>query len=152
MRTIFTRAVPKILSSVNGPYVSRELTSGESDRLLPGQTVSIGSDRVCLPTSSTPLAPVNLLLPVSLINSDQSPCAHFRFRWRSDSIRLRVKTTRLRSGVLDMCVSTALILYLIWRKTAYLGGGGREGGILSSDKNKTKHGIRYISLQNVLHA
>ena len=34
-------------------YISRELTSGESDRLLPGRTVSIGSDRVCLPTSST---------------------------------------------------------------------------------------------------
>ena len=48
-------------------FVSRELTYGESDRLLPGQTVSIGSDRVCLPTSSIPLAPVNLLLPVPLI-------------------------------------------------------------------------------------
>ena len=47
--------------------VSRELTSGESDRLLPGRTVSIGSDRVRLPTSSTPLFPVNLLLPVPLI-------------------------------------------------------------------------------------
>ena len=34
--------------------VSRELTPGESDRLLPGRTVSIGSDRVCLPTSTTP--------------------------------------------------------------------------------------------------
>ena len=47
--------------------VARELTSGESDRLLPGRTVSIGSDRVRLPTSSTPLFPVNLLLPVPLI-------------------------------------------------------------------------------------
>ena len=34
---------------------SRELISGESDRLLPGRTVSIGSDRVCLPASSTRL-------------------------------------------------------------------------------------------------
>ena len=42
----------------------RELTSGEFDRLLPGRNVSIGSDRVCLPTSSIPLAHVNLLLPV----------------------------------------------------------------------------------------
>ena len=41
-----------------------ELTSGEFDRLLPGRTVSIGSDRVCLPISSIPLAHVNLLLPV----------------------------------------------------------------------------------------
>ena len=49
--------------------VSRELTSGGSDRLFPGRTVSIGSDQVCLPTSSTPLAPVNLLLPVPLIKS-----------------------------------------------------------------------------------
>ena len=47
--------------------VSPELTSGESDRLLPGRTVFIGPDRVCLPTSSTPLAAVNLLLPVPLI-------------------------------------------------------------------------------------
>ena len=42
----------------------RELTSGEFDRLVPGRTVSIGSDRVCLPISSIPLAHVNLLLPV----------------------------------------------------------------------------------------
>ena len=47
--------------------VSRELTSGECGRLLPGRTVSIESDRVRLPTSSTPLAPVNLLLPVPLM-------------------------------------------------------------------------------------
>ena len=46
--------------------VSGELTSRESDRLLPRRTVSIRSDQVCLPTSSTPLAPVNLLLPVPL--------------------------------------------------------------------------------------
>ena len=47
--------------------VSRELTSGESDRLLPGRTVSIGSDRDCLSTSSPPLAPFNILLPLPLI-------------------------------------------------------------------------------------
>ena len=35
--------------------------------------------------------------------TDHAPCAHFRFQWRSDSIRLRVKTIGLRSGVLDMC-------------------------------------------------
>ena len=35
--------------------------------------------------------------------TDHAPCAHFRFRWRSDSIRLRVKTIGLRSDVLDMC-------------------------------------------------
>ena len=40
---------------------------GGSDRLFSGRTVSIGSDQVCLPRSSTPLAPVNLLLPVPLI-------------------------------------------------------------------------------------
>ena len=49
--------------------VSRELTSGGggSDRLFPGRTVSIRSDQVCLPRPSTPLAPVNLLLPVPLM-------------------------------------------------------------------------------------
>ena len=47
--------------------VSRELTSGESDRLLPGRTVSIRSDWVCLPTSSTLLAHFNILPPVPLI-------------------------------------------------------------------------------------
>ena len=38
--------------------------------------------------------------------TDHAPCAHFRFRSRSDSIRLRVKTVGFRSGVLDMCVRT----------------------------------------------
>ena len=41
-----------------------KLTSGEFDRLVPGRTVSIESNRVCLPISSIPLAHVNLLLPV----------------------------------------------------------------------------------------
>ena len=47
--------------------VSREMTSGGSDRLFPRRTVSIRSDQVCLPRSSTPLAPVSLLLSVPLI-------------------------------------------------------------------------------------
>ena len=46
--------------------VSRELTSGGSDRLFPGRTVSIRSDLIWW-RSSTPLAPVNLLLWVPLI-------------------------------------------------------------------------------------
>ena len=50
-------------------FISRELTSGESDRLLPGRTVSIGSDRVCLPTSST--------RPFLLLAS------YFRYHWSS---------------------------------------------------------------------
>ena len=54
-------------------------------------------DRVCLPTFSTP----SLLLTLTSGTTDQAPCTHFRFRSRSDSIRLRVKTTRLRSSVLD---------------------------------------------------
>ena len=40
----------------------------ESDWLLPERAVSIGSDRVCLPTFSTPFAPVN---------------PHFRYHWSS---------------------------------------------------------------------
>ena len=50
----------------------------------------------------------NILNPSLLIMSfyrhhRSSALRPFRFRRRSDSIRLRVKTTRLRSGVLDIC-------------------------------------------------
>ena len=54
-----------------------------ANRLLLGRTVFIGSDRVCLPTSSTPLALVNLLLPVPPI---RRLCSHFQFQSQSDSI------------------------------------------------------------------
>ena len=46
--------------------------------------------------------PPSLLLSVTSATTDQRPYTHFRFRSRSDSIRPRVKTTRLRSSVLDM--------------------------------------------------
>ena len=53
-------------------------------------------------------------------------------------------------------LSTAPYFYSIWRKTDYFfarGGwdlGEVSGGILSSDKNMTKRGIRFISSQNIL--
>ena len=46
--------------------------------------------------------PPSLLLTLTSGTTDQAPCTHFRFRSRSDSIRLRVKSTRLRLSVLDM--------------------------------------------------
>ena len=46
--------------------------------------------------------PPSLLLTLTSGTTDQAPCTHFRLRSRSDSIRLRIKTTRLRSSVLDM--------------------------------------------------
>ena len=46
--------------------------------------------------------PPSLLLTFTSGTTDQAPCTHFRSRSRSDSIRPRVKTTRLRSSVLDM--------------------------------------------------
>ena len=46
--------------------------------------------------------PPSLLLTLTSGTTDQAPCNHFRFRSRSDSIRLRVKSTRLRLSVLDM--------------------------------------------------
>ena len=44
-----------------------------------------------------------LLLLLTSYFRYHAPCAHFWFRSQSDSIRLLVKTTRLRSGVLDVC-------------------------------------------------
>ena len=40
-------------------------------------------------------------LAVNFFKCYKRECTHFRFRSRSDSIRLRVKTIRLRSSVLD---------------------------------------------------
>ena len=45
---------------------------------------------------------MNALLAEENMRVVQYTQTHFRFRSRSDSIRLRVKTTRLRSSVLDM--------------------------------------------------
>ena len=87
--------------------VSRQLTSGESDGLLPGRTVSIGSDRVCLPTFN-PLAPVNLLRPVLLI---------MRLALISGSGGDRTQSacewTRSDSGRVDMCAALWYKRYLV---------------------------------------
>ena len=45
---------PQLYTLLYTSQVSRELTSSKSDGLLPWQPVSIGSDRICLPTFSTP--------------------------------------------------------------------------------------------------
>ena len=77
--------------------VSREQTSGSPIDSCQGElSPSDPIESVCQ-LFNPPLAPVNPLLPVP-----QTPCTHFRFRSRSDSIRLGVKSTGLRWSVLDM--------------------------------------------------
>ena len=78
--------------------VTRELTSESpidscQEELSPSDPI----ESVCLL-----FQPPSLLLTVTSATTDQRPYTHFRFQSRSDSIRPRVKTTRLRSSVLDM--------------------------------------------------
>ena len=79
-------------------FVTRELTSESpidscQEELSPSDPI----ESVC-----QLFQPPSLLLTLTSGTTDQAPCTQFRFRSRSDSIRLRVKTTRLRSSVLDM--------------------------------------------------
>ena len=93
--------------------VTRELTSESpidscQEELSPSDPI----ESVCLL-----FQPPSLLLTVTSATTDQRPYTHFRFRSRSDSIRPRVKTTRLRLSVLDMydLISTILrILVCVW--------------------------------------
>ena len=88
--------------------VSRELISGESDRLLPGRTVSIGSDRVCLPASSTRLFLLTTKRSLSwAVNTDQSALRLFPVPvaiWLDPPAG---EDNRLKLSVLDMCGACA---------------------------------------------